>query len=237
MWPSGRHLYCGSRDLPNDFSFATFLAVFFIAYPSVSVLELKAQESCGPPVAGGGAVASVRDGPTADKCGWRQSKSWTAAASRAWSRSFVSVTVNSRSRKYWSSRARRGSQNDRRQGVRRYPVAFRTGCACRPTRSLGRPKFRPFAAGTSQPDCGRAGPICTGRGQVLSVRESDATIYLNFGRRLTRDSTVTILKRHRREFAAAGIDPQGVGGASNSRARLFGPVIDAVAPEQIERVE
>jgi len=52
MWPSGRHLYCGSRDLPNDFSFATFLAVFFIAYPSVSVLELKAQESCGPPVAG-----------------------------------------------------------------------------------------------------------------------------------------------------------------------------------------
>jgi hypothetical protein len=28
----------------------------------------------------------------------------------AWSRSFVSVTVDSRSRKYWSSRARRGSQ-------------------------------------------------------------------------------------------------------------------------------
>src|SRR5262245_18600027 len=75
MWPSGRHLYCGSRDLPNDFSFATFLAVFFIAYPSVSVLELKAQESCGPPVAGRGTVASVRDGRTADKCGWRQSKS------------------------------------------------------------------------------------------------------------------------------------------------------------------
>src|SRR5262245_63897709 len=48
-------------------------------------------------------------------------------------------------------------------------------------------------------------------------------LYLNFRRRLTRDFTVTILKRHRREFAAAGIDPQGVGGASNSRARLFGP--------------
>ena len=71
----------------------------------------------------------------------------------------------------------------------------------------------------------------------MSVRESDATIYLNFGRRLTRDFTVMILKRHRREFAAAGIDPQGVGGASNSRARLFGPVIDAVVPVQIERVE
>jgi len=178
MWPSGRHLYCGSRDLPNDFSFATFLAVFFIAYPSVSVLELKAQESCGPPVAGRGAVASVRDGPTADKCGWRQSKSSTAAAARAWSRSFVSVTVNSRSRKYWSSRARRGSQNDRRQGVRRYPVAFRTGCACRPTRSLGRPKFRPFAAGTSQPDCGRAGlALVEGKSSIVGARKRRHNIF------------------------------------------------------------
>ena len=34
-------------------------------------------------------------------------------------------------------------------------------------------------------------------GKVLSVRESGATIYLNFGRRWTKDFTVTILKRHR----------------------------------------
>jgi endonuclease YncB( thermonuclease family) len=64
VWPSGRHLYCGSRDLPKGFSFATFLAVLPIAYPSVSVLELKAQESCKPSVAGRGTVASVRDGRT-----------------------------------------------------------------------------------------------------------------------------------------------------------------------------
>src|SRR5262245_17743784 len=48
--------------------------------------------------------------------------------------------------------------------------------------------------------------------KVLSVRESGATIYLNFGRRWTRDFTVTILKRHRREYAAAGIDPKGLEG-------------------------
>src|SRR5262245_18118274 len=41
-------------------------------------------------------------------------------------------------------------------------------------------------------------------GKILSVRESGATMYWNFGRRWTRDFTVTILKRHRREFAAAG---------------------------------
>jgi len=78
-------------------------------------------------------------------------------------------------------------------------------------------------------------------GKVLSVRESGATIYLNFGRRWTRDFTVTILKRHRREFAAAGIDPKGLEGCP-IRVRGWveqrgGPVIDVVAPEQIERVE
>src|SRR5262249_288218 len=197
----------------------------------------------------------------AEKCGWRQSKSSTAAAGRrnrswmavtcsscglvptridmdAWSRSFVSVTANSR--KYWSSGARRGSRKDRRQGVRRYPVAFRKGCVCCPARSLGRPQFRPFAAGTSQPDCSRAGPICTVEGKVLSVRESGATIYLIFGRWWTRDFTVTILKRHRREFAAAVIDPKGLEGRP-IRVRGWvehrgGPVIDVVAPKQIERV-
>src|SRR4029079_16222538 len=49
--------------------------------------------------------------------------------------------------------------------------------------------------------------IAAARGQfalierkVLSVRESGATIYLNFGRRWTQDFTVIIPKRHRREF-------------------------------------
>jgi endonuclease YncB( thermonuclease family) len=78
-------------------------------------------------------------------------------------------------------------------------------------------------------------------GKVLSVRESGATIYLNFGRRWTKDFTVTILKRHRREFAAAGIDPKQLE-SRLVRVRGWieqrnGPVIEADAPEQIELVE
>ena len=78
-------------------------------------------------------------------------------------------------------------------------------------------------------------------GKVLSVRESGATIYLKFGRRWTKDFTVTILKRHRREFAAAGIDPKQLEGRP-IRVRGWieqrnGPIIEADAPEQIELVE
>jgi endonuclease YncB( thermonuclease family) len=78
-------------------------------------------------------------------------------------------------------------------------------------------------------------------GKVLSVRESGATVYLNFGRRWTKDFTVTILKRHRREFAAAGLDPKQLEGRP-VRVRGWieqrnGPVIEADAPEQIELVE
>ena len=78
-------------------------------------------------------------------------------------------------------------------------------------------------------------------GKVLSVRESGATIYLNFGRRWTKDFTVTILKRHRREFAAAGIDPKQLEGRP-IRVRGWieqrnGPVIEADTPEQVELVE
>src|SRR5215475_100911 len=62
--PCGRPaaIFIASRDLPKDYPFATFLAVLSIAYPSVSVLALKAQESCEPSVAARGTVASVRDG-------------------------------------------------------------------------------------------------------------------------------------------------------------------------------
>jgi hypothetical protein len=75
-------------------------------------------------------------------------------------------------------------------------------------------------------------------GKVLSVRENGATIYLNFGRRWTRDFTVTIPKRYRREFAIAGIDPNRLEGHP-IRVRVWieqhsGPVIEAVAPERIE---
>ena len=75
-------------------------------------------------------------------------------------------------------------------------------------------------------------------GKVLSVRESGATIYVNFGRRWTQDFAVTILKRHRRDFAAAGIEPKELEGR-RIRVRGWveqrrGPMMEASVPEQIE---
>jgi endonuclease YncB( thermonuclease family) len=79
------------------------------------------------------------------------------------------------------------------------------------------------------------------QGKVLSVRESGATIYVNFGRRWTKDFTVIVLKRQRRAFAAAGIDLNKLEG-HRIRVRGFieqrgGPIIMANSPEQIEAIE
>ena len=78
-------------------------------------------------------------------------------------------------------------------------------------------------------------------GRVLSVRQSGATIYVNFGRRWRRDFTVIILKRLQRTFAAAGVEPKSLEGRP-VRVRGWieqrgGPVIVAEAPEQIELVD
>jgi endonuclease YncB( thermonuclease family) len=75
-------------------------------------------------------------------------------------------------------------------------------------------------------------------GRVLSVRESGATIYVNFGRRWSEDFTVTILKRNERNFTAAGLEPKTLAGRQ-VRVRGFikergGPWIEATRPEQIE---
>ncbi len=75
-------------------------------------------------------------------------------------------------------------------------------------------------------------------GKVVSVRESGATIYVNFGRRWSTDFTVTILKRNERSFAAAGLEPKKLSGR-RIRVRGWieergGPWIEAVRPEQIE---
>ena len=77
-------------------------------------------------------------------------------------------------------------------------------------------------------------------GKVLSVRESGATIYVNFGRRWTQDFAVTIPKRHRRDFARAGIEPKELEGR-RIRVRGWvehrhGPMMEASVPEQIEVV-
>src|SRR5262245_57828625 len=94
------------------------------------------------------------------------------------------------------------------------------------------PNFAPLRSDHTDRIAAARGQFALVEGKVLSVRESGATIYLNFGRRWTRDFTVTILKRHRREFAAAGMDPKGLEGRP-IRVRGWveqrgGPVIDAV---------
>ena len=82
------------------------------------------------------------------------------------------------------------------------------------------------------------GRVALVEGKVLSVRESGATIYVNFGRRWAQDFAVTILKRHRRDFAAAGIEPKELEGR-RIRVRGWveqrrGPMMEASVPEQIE---
>jgi hypothetical protein len=90
-------------------------------------------------------------------------------------------------------------------------------------------------------------------GQVVSVRESGATIYVNFGRHWSEDFTVTVLKRNERNFAAAGLDLKslegrrirvrgwveqrgGTGDNTGVTAGVTGavPWIEAARPEQIE---
>lgn len=78
-------------------------------------------------------------------------------------------------------------------------------------------------------------------GNVLSVRESGGTIYVNFGRRWTEDFTVTALKRSERTFADAGLPLKKLEGR---RVRIRGtveerggPWIEAMHPAQIEVVE
>jgi endonuclease YncB( thermonuclease family) len=81
-------------------------------------------------------------------------------------------------------------------------------------------------------------------GDVDSVRQSGATIYVNFGRHWSEDFTVTVQKRNERLFTAAGLDVMRLGG-SRIRVRGFveargttgaSPWIAAERPEQIETV-
>jgi endonuclease YncB( thermonuclease family) len=78
-------------------------------------------------------------------------------------------------------------------------------------------------------------------GKVVSVRESGATIYVNFGRRWSEDFAVTIRKRNERTFTAAGLDLKGLAGRRvlvrgwiEERGSGGSPWIEAAHPEQIE---
>src|SRR5262245_7754443 len=85
------------------------------------------------------------------------------------------------------------------------------------------------------------GRFTVAEGNVLSVRESAGTIYMNFGRRWSQALTVTISKRDERVFAAAGVEPKKL---ENRRVRVCGwveerngPRIEVTRPEQIEIAE
>ena len=102
------------------------------------------------------------------------------------------------------------------------------------------PNFAPLAAENWRRLQGERGRFALVEGKVLSVRESGGTIYVNFGRRWTRDFSVIILHRNARSFAAAGLAPKALEGqrvrVRGWLERRRGPVIEADAPEQIELV-
>jgi endonuclease YncB( thermonuclease family) len=100
------------------------------------------------------------------------------------------------------------------------------------------PNFAPLPAENLTRLQAERGHFALVEGKVLSVRESGSTIYVNFGRRWTRDFTVTIRRRLQRAFTTAGVEPKKLE-ARRIRVRGWieqrgGPVIEAEAPEQIE---
>jgi endonuclease YncB( thermonuclease family) len=100
------------------------------------------------------------------------------------------------------------------------------------------PRFLPIAAGNISRLRAETGQFALVEGKVLSVHPTGGTIYLNFGRRWTRDFSVIILRRRRHRFAAAGIDPVQLRGRVLRVRGVIemrrGPVIEAEEPEQIE---
>jgi len=103
------------------------------------------------------------------------------------------------------------------------------------------PNFAPLSAENLSGLAAARGRFALVEGKVLSVRESGATIYVNFGRHWTRDFTVTILRRLQRALAAAGVAPKVLAGR-RIRVRGWieeggGPIIAAEAPEQIELLD
>lgn len=103
------------------------------------------------------------------------------------------------------------------------------------------PNFAPLQAENLTRLQGEQGRFALIEGKVLSVRESGATIYVNFGRRWTQALTVIILKRQQRTFASAGVEPKQLEGR-RIRVRGWieqrgGPTVMAEAPEQIELID
>jgi endonuclease YncB( thermonuclease family) len=102
------------------------------------------------------------------------------------------------------------------------------------------PYYAVLDAGNAADVLAQKGRFALVEGEVFSVRESGATIYVNFGRHWSQDFAVTVLKRNERTFTAAGLDLNGLAGRhvlvrGFVEARGAGsPRIEAERPEQIE---
>lgn len=103
------------------------------------------------------------------------------------------------------------------------------------------PYYHPLDAENPADVLARRGLFTLVEGRVVSVRESGATIYVNFGRRWSESFAVTVLKRNERNFTAAGLNLPALEGR---RVRVRGwievrgaagsPEITVDHPEQIE---
>jgi endonuclease YncB( thermonuclease family) len=100
------------------------------------------------------------------------------------------------------------------------------------------PNFAPLRAEFGPALDAQRGKFVLIEGKVLSVRDVGGTIYVNFGRHWTRDFTVTIPRRLRGGFTAAGIEPKTLAGrrirVRGWMERRGGPIVEATAPGQIE---
>jgi len=103
------------------------------------------------------------------------------------------------------------------------------------------PYYAVLDGGTPAKLLAQKGRFTLVEGKVVSVRESGATIYLNFSRRWSEGFAVTVLKRNERNFSAAGIDLRHLAGRRvlvrgfiEARGAAGSPRIEADGPEQIE---
>jgi endonuclease YncB( thermonuclease family) len=112
-----------------------------------------------------------------------------------------------------------------------------------------RPSYDPLQADRPEDILAQRGRFALVEGNVVSVHESGATVYVNFGRHWTEDFSVTIRKRNEGSFTAANLDLKRFAG---KRVRVRGwvearggiggspwraPWIEAVYPEQIETAD
>jgi endonuclease YncB( thermonuclease family) len=112
-----------------------------------------------------------------------------------------------------------------------------------------RPSYNPLQADRTEDILAQRGRFALVEGSVVSVHESGATVYVNFGRHWSEDFSVTIRKRNDASFAAANLDLkrfagrrirvrgwiEARGGVGGSPWRA--PWIEVVHPEQIEAAD